>query len=68
MVEAKETASSTWDQVGALATENGAGTGGILDGTSSEDAKQPWRDEGGQIATAMQPTSVSRRRCQVPLS
>ena len=48
--KAGETASSTWDQVGALSTENEAGTGRISDGTrqgSSEDAKQPWHDEGG---------------------
>ena len=49
MEEAGETASSTWDQVRALSTENEAGALGISDSTwqdGSGGARQSWHDEG----------------------
>ena len=55
------------DQVGALSTENEAGTQAILGGTrldSSEDAKQSWHDVAGpsSFASVVQDENASRSR------
>ena len=67
MEEARETATSTIGQFGALSTESEAGEREILDGTrqdSSEDAKQAWHDEGGpdSFASVVKDGNASRRR------